>query len=117
MITEQQVVYGEKVLIDGYKNNEDGYVYTDWYDVITNSFASSMIQNFSIRGGSDRVTYYFGVGYSDDETIFKTDGYNYDRYSFSGNITAKITDSLTASYQTSMRFTDQMEPGSGDVEW
>jgi TonB-linked SusC/RagA family outer membrane protein len=104
-------------LIEHYRNNDEGYVYTDWYDLLTKNFASTMTHNLSLRGGSDRVTYYFGAGYSDDKTIFVTDGYKYQRFSINGNVTAKLTSDLTLRYQTSMRFTEKSEPGSGDVEW
>ena len=37
----------------------------------------------SLRGGSDRVTYYFGAGYSDDKTIWM--GTNTRGFSINGN--------------------------------
>lgn len=104
-------------LIERYANNDPDLPYTDWYGDLTKNFASTTTHNLSLRGGSDRVTYYMGAGYSNDETIFVTEGYKYNRFSLNGNVTAKLTDNLTARYQTSMRFTEKMEPGSGDVEW
>ena len=103
-------------LISSYENNEEGYYYTDWYDIVTKNFASTQSHNLSMRGGSDRITYYLGTSYSNDKTIYNTNGFKYDRYSLNGNVTAKLTDNISATFQTSMRFTDRAQPGSDFAE-
>ena len=84
----------------------------DWYDNLTKNVAFTKNFNLSVRGGSEQIQYYLGLGYADDATVYKTQGFNYDRYNINGNVTAKITKDLEARFQTSMRITNTKQPGS-----
>lgn len=60
---------------------------TDWFDVVTRTgfYNKSLI---SVTGGNDRVNYYFSGGYDKCDGIVI--GSDFQRYSFSSNINAKL---------------------------
>ena len=48
-------------------------------------------------GGSDRIKYFFNLGYLKQEGSYKSGSLNYDRWNFRSNIDAKITNRLKAT--------------------
>ncbi len=86
-----------------------------WWDAATKDFAFNQSHNLSIRGGSDRVTYFISGSYADENSLYAVeDNYTYDRFTMRGNFTAKITDDLTLDYQTSLRATFSKNPYNDD---
>lgn len=86
-----------------------------WWDAALRKFAFSHNHNVSVRGGSDRVTYFISGGYNRDNSLYKAENnYTYDRYTLRGNFTAKLTDDLTLDYQTSFRATFSQDPFNED---
>ena len=103
--------------IDGYAAGDPAYQYTNWYDEVMKTFAVNQMHNASIRGGTDKINYYFGVGYSDDSSIMKSESYAYNRWNINGSVTANLTDNLKMTYTTSMRISNQNTPGNPDADW
>ena len=68
---------------------------TDWQDLLYNG---AWWQNYylGIDGGGERVRYSASLGYTDDEGVALSTGYN--RVNFKSNLDAKITKRLTASF-------------------
>ncbi len=60
---------------------------TNWRDEVLRT-ASQQNYYLSASGGSDIVSYHFGVGYQNEQGIFRNDDMN--RYNFKGTIDAKI---------------------------
>lgn len=91
------------VLPAGYKTMPDPinpsktimYRDTDWQDLLYNG---AWWQNYylGIDGGGERVRYSASLGYTDDEGVALSTGY--DRVNFKSNLDAKITKRLTASF-------------------
>ena len=90
--------------IQHYINGEEGYVDTDWYDVVMKDYAFNMTHNVSVRGGNQQTQYYLSGNYTEDNSILTMDNMNNDRLSFNGNVTSKITNELTAMFQTSIMY-------------
>lgn len=103
--------------IAGYAAGDPAYQYTNWYDEVMKTFAVNQMHNASIRGGTDKINYYFGVGYSDDSSIMKSESYAYNRWNINGSVTANLTDNLKMTYTTSMRISNQNTPGNPDADW
>lgn len=103
--------------IAGYAAGDPAYQYTNWYDEVMKTFAVNQMHNASIRGGTDKVNYYFGVGYMDDSSIMKSEAYAYNRWNINGSVTANLTDNLKMTYTTSMRISNQNTPGNPDADW
>ncbi len=71
----------------------------DWYGHTIQDFAPQWQQNISASGSTDRVNYFFNLGYMYQEGFFKTGDNNFRRYNIRSNVEAKITKDLTASLQ------------------
>ena len=103
--------------IAAYAAGDPAYNYTNWYDEVMKTFAVNQMHNASIRGGTDKINYYFGVGYMDDSSIMKSDSYAYNRWNINGSITANLSENFKLTYTTSMRISDQNTPGNPDADW
>ena len=90
--------------IQHYINGDEGYVDTDWYDVVMKDYAFNMTHNISVRGGNQQTQYYLSGNYTEDNSILTMDNMNNDRLSFNGNVTSKITPELTTVFQTSLMY-------------
>ena len=77
-----------------YKDGSDPYNYpnTDWLDLCLRKVAPEQRHNLSISGGSENIKIYTGLGYYDQESIYKTDVYTMQRYNFRTNIVATFKD-------------------------
>ncbi len=71
------------------------YKETDWSDIM---YSPAWWQNYylGIDGGSERVRYQASVGYTNDDGVALSTGF--DRVNFKSNLDAKITNRLTASF-------------------
>lgn len=85
---------------DGYNA---GNANTDWYDAIYRNWAFSQEHNFSINGGSEKVTYYLSFNYLDQNGLMEFNQDDYNRYTATGKINAQLTDWAAVNY--SSRFT------------
>ena len=92
-------------------------VYTDWYNEVYRKFAVNKQYNMSIMGGDEKVNYYFGGSYADDNPILKGDTYGYKRYNFNGNISVRLLPELTMRYTTSVRQSSNTGMGDFDMDW
>jgi len=68
---------------------------TDWQEAIFNNSARIQNHDISISAGSEKSTYYFSLGYFDQEGIVGSDISNYKRYNARLNSSHKITKWLT----------------------
>lgn len=93
-----------------YDGTDPQYPNTDWYDLIIRNWAPMQQYNASIRGGSDRFSYYSYFGYTKQESIFKTNFGNYQRYAFQTNLDAKITDRLKLQVSADFNYHDRNYP-------
>lgn len=85
---------------DGY---DAGCANTDWYDAIYKDMTFSQEHNFSLNGGSEKVSYYVSANYLGQEGLMKLAPDTYDRYTTTAKINVKLTDWARFSYNT--RFT------------
>ncbi|MDR1201825.1 MAG: TonB-dependent receptor [Tannerellaceae bacterium] len=89
------------------------YPNTDWYKETLRKTALQQRHNISIRGGNDRVAYYVGGGFSNQDGIYKENSTYYEQYEIRSNIDTKITNNLALSVDLSGRIEDQYFSGEG----
>ena len=95
---------------DDIKYTEEGsdpYLYpdVDWFSELFNDYGHTRNANVNINGGSDKATYYIGLGYYDELGMYKTDdlvNYNSSIYYKRYNVTSNLT--LKPSYTTTIKF-------------
>lgn len=81
---------GDLTRADAWKYNNN----TDWIDAITRKGYYQQY-NTSLSGGGERVTYYWGVGYTNQYGTTK--GTGYDRFNNRFNLNYKVSDKLRVS--------------------
>ena len=62
------------------------------YDVAIRDWTPTQKHNFSVSGGTDKVSYYLSLGYQTQEGMYKINNDVYDRYNIMSRFTAKVTD-------------------------
>lgn len=70
------------------------YPNTDWYKEVTRKWAPQQEHNLSVRGGSERIKYFGFLGYLKQETMWKKNGGDYQKYNFQSNVDIKLTETL-----------------------
>jgi len=81
--------------LEGYNNGVD----TDWWNLLTNDNPYIQSHNMNIRGKSDLSSYFFSVGYLDQENLIIND--KFKRYNIRINLDMKVTDWLKVGTQSS----------------
>ncbi len=83
---------------------------TNWTDELFNDNVPQEQYNVSMNGGSDKINYFFNLGYLKQEGSYKSGSLNYNRWNFRSNIDAKITDRLKATIQMSGYMDEKNQP-------
>ena len=71
-----------------FQNGTDPYGHpnTDWQDLTMRNFAPESRHNLSVTGGSETMKIYTGLGYYDQESIYRTNSNNMQRYNLRSNV-------------------------------
>lgn len=79
--------------------NQDSHANYDWYDEF---YGNSLNQqhNLSVKGGSNKITYYFSSGFTDQNGVINYGTDNYKRYNLTAKVKAAITDWWDLRYET-----------------
>ncbi|MCE4564690.1 TonB-dependent receptor [Maribellus sp. CM-23] len=92
---EETVPYTPEQIEKYYEAREPGFYNTDWAGKILRDYAPMQHYNLSLRGGSEAVKYYAFLGTMNQESFWKKNGGDYNRYNFQTNLDAKVTDNLS----------------------
>jgi TonB-linked SusC/RagA family outer membrane protein len=82
----------------------DNGKWVDWYDLATQN-GSRTQHNLSVRGGSEKSTFYMGGTYLNVKGVVKNDEYR--RYSLRPNLEIKLTSWLTFNTSSQISFSDR----------
>ena len=83
---------------------------TDWYPLVFSNYAPQTMHNLNATGGTDKTTYYIGLGYQYQEGFFKSSDLSYTKYNVRSNITTQITDRLTFDLNLNLIMDEQDRP-------
>jgi TonB-linked SusC/RagA family outer membrane protein len=108
-----QVPYTPEEVQKYFDGNDPHYLNSDWFGAAIRTWAPQQNHNVSVRGGNDKIKYYGFFGYTNQETMIKNDGGNYNRYNIQSNTDAKITDRLTLSLDLAMAYEERLFPVVG----
>ena len=75
------------------------YANVNWYDEIVRKSVPQYQVNLTASGGTDRIQFFNSIGYYSEEGLWKSKSLDYERFNLRSNITAQITDQLTAEFQ------------------
>jgi len=96
--------YISKEELEKYQQGAPGYESTNWYDETMKPWAGQQQHTLSAQGGTENVNYFSSFGFVRDGGLLKSDAIGYDRYTFRTNLTAKLTNDLTASVELAGRY-------------
>lgn len=105
--------------IDAYLENHakdpDMYPISDALNDVVKKHSPIYQSNFSIRGGSNAIKYYAGLGYFKQNGMFDRSGY--ERYNYSVNLDINITPTTTAaiSLNGALQKTTDVDGGTGQL--
>ncbi|WP_226391070.1 SusC/RagA family TonB-linked outer membrane protein [Penaeicola halotolerans] len=83
-------------------NAQSSGINTDWQDAVLRS-GNTQQHNLSISGGSESTTYFFSLGFTDQESVVKNN--DLERYSFRSNIDHKISSKVRVGASLSFTHT------------
>ena len=90
--------------IDKFKNGTDpAFPNTDWYGEIFSKTAPVSKYNLSSTGGSDKLNYFFSLGYFNNGGMLKSGDLDYNRINFRSNVEAKVARGFTAAVKIGIR--------------
>ena len=86
----------------------------DWFDQVFNKTTPQSQADLSVAGGSEKMRYFFNLGYSKQEGSYKSGDYYSSRWNMRMNIDAQITKRLSARVALGSIMVDNHQPnGTG----
>lgn len=105
--------------IEKIKNGDPDGIFgnTNWVDQLFDNNSPTQHHNISVRGGSEKISYFVTAGYYDQEGSIK--GFNFKRYNLRSNVDAQVTDHLKISFDLAARLEERNRPyyGVGKNDW
>lgn len=85
----------------------------DWFKVFLKKWSPSQQHDVSLNGGSDKITYFMGLGYIKKDGLYNYFNDSYNRYNARANVTAYVNKWMTLSLKTSYAQKNQSSPYAG----
>ncbi|MDR1331061.1 MAG: TonB-dependent receptor [Tannerella sp.] len=82
----------------------------DWYEETIRSSIPQMYHNLNVSGGAEKVRYYFSIGTTAQDGIYKSDDYSFQRYNVRSNVNAEIVKGFAVDIQLSGRLDTRNKP-------
>jgi TonB-linked SusC/RagA family outer membrane protein len=79
----------------------------DYYDYFVRDYPPQMQQNISVRGGSEKIKYFFLLGQMSQASMWEGGNQDYAKYNFRSNVDAAISDNLNISIEFGGRVEDR----------
>ena len=83
---------------------------TDWSNELFRNNVPQQQYNVSLNGGSQRIKYFFNLGYLKQEGSFRSGDLDYDRWNFRSNVDVNITKDLKAVIAISGYMDEKNQP-------
>ena len=88
-----------------WKEGGEGYESTKWNEETFLNYSVRKENSLSAQGGTDKVSYYINLGIIDEGGFLRSKDISYNKFNFRSNVSAKLTDNITANISIS-GFTD-----------
>jgi len=98
-------------ILNGYQNG----IENNWWDLLTNKNPYIQTHNVSISGKNELSSYFFSLGYTDQNNVVIND--TYERYNYRVNLDTKITNWMKVGLQSFMSISNvsAVSPSIGDI--
>lgn len=85
---------------------------TNWTKELFDDVSPQSQYNLSVNGTSDKIDYFFNVGYMEQMGSYKSHSLNYNRWNFRSTVDARITKRLRATVQLSGYADEKNQPNT-----
>ncbi|MEO2064771.1 MAG: TonB-dependent receptor [Christiangramia sp.] len=101
--------------IDLFRNGSDpiNYPNTNWADATLQNVAIQTKHNLNIQGGGENTNYFFSLGKTSQEGLYKNGATQYDQYNVRSNLDVDLSDRLNVGLSLSGRKEDRQFPTEG----
>lgn len=101
--------------IELFRNGSDplNYPNTDWAEATLKNVAVQTQHHLDIRGGGENNNYFFSLGKTSQEGLYKNGATQYDQYNVRSNINVDVTDRFNVGLLLSGRKEDRQFPTEG----
>jgi TonB-linked SusC/RagA family outer membrane protein len=100
-----------------FKSGTDpAYPNTDWYSEVYNKSAPLVHYNLNSSGGTEKLNYFYSLGYFKNDGLLKSGDLNFNRFNFRSNIQAKLGRGFTGSLDIAGRQEKLSAPGARDYQ-
>lgn len=86
------------------------YPSSDWIGLAFKKSSPQIQHNLNVNGGTEKLSYFFNLGYMKQDGVFKSNDLDYSKYNFRSNVTANITKGLTAQVLASGLMDEKNQP-------
>ncbi|MDX9882232.1 MAG: TonB-dependent receptor [Prolixibacteraceae bacterium] len=107
--------YSQEEISKYYLGNDPAYPNQDWVDALLKESAPQQSYKIGINGGSEKIQYYIGGSYLDQQGLFESGDLWYKKYNLRSNITAQIAKDLSAEVLISGIHDNKHAPGFGSM--
>lgn len=85
---------------------------TNWTEELFDDVSPQSQYNLSVNGTSDKIDYFFNVGYMEQMGSYKSHSLNYNRWNFRSTVDARITKRLRSTVQLSGYADEKNQPNT-----
>ncbi|MFY0653505.1 MAG: TonB-dependent receptor [Cyclobacteriaceae bacterium] len=104
--------------VQNYAIGAPGFEGGNWIDALIKNNAPMQQHSLSVTGGSEDVKYFTSIGYTSQESYFRSRDYDYKRFNARSNVDAKINDYLSFNLDLSFRRDERSRPQESiDALW
>jgi TonB-linked SusC/RagA family outer membrane protein len=82
----------------------------DWIGAAFKKSSPQIQHNLNVNGGTEKISYFFNLGYMKQDGVFKSEDLDYDRFNFRSNVTVNITKGLRAQVLVSGLMDEKNQP-------
>lgn len=83
-------------------NSQTAYANVDWFDYYYKDYSVRHSNNINITGGSDKINFYVGLGYTFQGGLIDVVEDTYDKYNFNTKLEAKVSDRLKFNFNNNV---------------
>ncbi len=95
---------------------EPGYQNYDWINLTLKDFTNQQQHNLSLSGGTERVSFYSSLGFTEDNGLLRSNIQQYRKYNFRNTMTAQLNKDLTAKITVAGKVDNNKSP-QGSYFW
>ena len=98
--------------VENFRIGAPGFEGGDWRGALIKNFAPMQQHSLKASGGSENVRYFTSVGYTDQESYFRTRDFDYSRFNARSNIDVDVDENISFQIDLSYRVDNRNYPHS-----